>query len=93
VTVRRISRKAPFVMDHAEHIRLIRMVEGAVVDAFSQHPDYLTEKGRQAACGSVVKRVVGTLVGHAKETRKGGRFGGCNATGSYSRGGGNRSGA
>lgn len=80
-------------MAHAEHVRLIRMVEGAVVDAFTQHPDYLTDKGRHAACGSVVKRVVGTLVGHAKETRKGGRFGGCEATGPSSRGGGRGSGA
>lgn len=72
-TIRRLHRKSPAAMKHADHVRLVRMVEGAVVDAFRQHPDYLTDKGRRCACGSVVKRVVGTLVGHAMQTREGGR--------------------
>jgi len=55
------------------------MVEGAVVDAFTCHPEYLTGAGRHAAVGSITKRVVGTLVGHADELRKEGRLGGCTA--------------
>ena len=59
-----------------DHQRLWRMVEGAVLDAFKSHPDYLTDIGAPVAVESITKRVVGTLVGHANETRKGGRFGG-----------------
>ena len=58
---------------HAAHAWLWRMVEGAVVDAFRSHPDYLTERGTASAVESITKRVVGTLAG-AKEVREDGRF-------------------
>ena len=45
------------------------MVEGAVVDAFRNHPDYLTISGHRSAVQSVTKRVVGQLVGHAKQAQ------------------------
>lgn len=61
--VRRASLKSPARLKSKHHQRLWRMVEGAVVDAFQQHPDYLTEKGRHAAAESVTKRVVGLIVG------------------------------
>ncbi len=62
---------------HADHQRLFRMVEGAVMDAFQAHPTYLTRYGQRNAVRSITKRVVGTLVGHANEARKGGPLGGC----------------
>ena len=70
------GRPTRAAMKHEDHARLWRMVEGAVRDAFNSHPSYLTDHGAQSAVESVTKRVVGTLVGHAKETRKGGRLGG-----------------
>jgi len=73
---RRSKRPSRAAMKHEAHQRLWRMVEGAVMDAFTSHPDYLTDRGSRAAVESVTKRVVGTLVGHANETRKGGRLGG-----------------
>ncbi|PZX03774.1 hypothetical protein [Celeribacter halophilus] len=73
---RRNSKPSRAAMKHSDHARLWRMVEGAVVDAFKSHPDCLTERGARIAVESVTKRVVGTLVGHAKETQKGGRLGG-----------------
>jgi hypothetical protein len=53
--------------------RLWRVVDGAVADAFKMHPDYLTEKGRRgrAARLSVVKRVIGAVVGFAGQSAKG----------------------
>lgn len=51
------------------------MVEGAVVDAFNCHPDYLSDKGMKSAVPSITKRVVGALVGHAKEAQKRGPLG------------------
>lgn len=76
MTPRRSRPHGPALMKHADHLRLWRMVEGAVVDALKSHPDYLTDKGRATAVESITKRVVGTLVGHAHEVRKDGRFGG-----------------
>ena len=75
--VRRPSKRSPAVMKHADHLRLWRLVEGAVVDAFLSHPSYLTDHGAQSAVASVTKRVVGQLVGNAKGTRKGGRDSDC----------------
>lgn len=63
-------------MKHADHQRLWRLVEGAVTDAFRSHPDYLTDRGTRLAVESVTKHVVGNLVGHAMQTREGGRSGG-----------------
>lgn len=70
--LRRNPRPSRAAMKHEDHFQLWRMVEGAVTDAFRSHPDYLTQRGAEHA----VESVVGTLVGHATETLKGGRFGG-----------------
>jgi hypothetical protein len=73
VAARRMDRNHPGYLKHADHARLWSLVEGAVLDAFNSHPDYLTDHGRQRAVGSITKRVCGQLVGHAKETLAGGR--------------------
>ena len=75
--VRRPSRKDSAFLKNADHVRLWNLVEGAVVDAFRSHPDYLTDKGSKTVVRSVTKRVVGQIVGHAKQTLRGGRFGDC----------------
>lgn len=80
--IRRTGRRTPAYMARQEHAALWRLIEGAVVDAFNSHPDYLTDKGRASVCQSVTKRVVGQLVSRAKETRKGGGRGPCSADGS-----------
>lgn len=79
MTVRRASPRSPSYMAADEHRRLWRMVEGAVLDAFTAHPDYLTAKGAHSAVESITKRVVGNLVGHAKATREGSGLGRCRA--------------
>ena len=73
--IRRPSQSSPAAMKAADHRRLWRMVEGAVLDAFRSHPDYLTARGERHAVESVTKRVVGQLVGHASEARKRGPLG------------------
>ncbi len=72
----RNQRPLRAAMKHADHQRLRRLVEGAVTDAFRSHPDYLTDRGTRLAVESVTKHVVGNLVGHAMQTREGGRSGG-----------------
>ncbi len=51
--------------------RLWRIVDGAVADAFVHHPDYLAPRRRKEAQLSVVKRVVGAVIGFAEESAKG----------------------
>ncbi|PID95791.1 MAG: hypothetical protein CSA85_00530 [Alphaproteobacteria bacterium] len=67
--LRRPSVRHPAVLKHRDHGRLWRLVEGAVVDAFHSHPDFLTIAGHRSAVQSVTKRVVGQLVGHAKQAQ------------------------
>lgn len=67
--LRRPSARHPAVCKHRDHARLWRLVEGAVVDAFRSHPDFLTVSGHRSAVQSVTKRVVGQLVGHAKQAQ------------------------
>jgi hypothetical protein len=53
--------------------RLWRIVDGAVMDAFKMHPDYLSDKGRRgrAARLSIVKRVTGAVASFAEQSAKG----------------------
>lgn len=51
--------------------QLTRVVSGAVRDAFNNHPDYLTDKGRRSAKTSIVKRVSGTVLSFAVQAAKG----------------------
>ena len=50
-----------------------RVVDGAIRDAFSQHPDYLTKKGSRSACArrSVAKRVTGALLSYLEQSKEG----------------------
>jgi len=48
--------------------QLVRLVDGAVRDAFANHPEYLTKPGQRNARASIVKRAAGALWGYGKET-------------------------
>lgn len=67
---RRPNQNHPAVMKQRDHRRLWRLVEGAVVDAVQSHPGYLTDAGRLSAVQSITKRVVGQIVGHAKQAQE-----------------------
>jgi hypothetical protein len=48
-----------------------RIVDGAVRDAFRQHPDYLSPCRREAEIRrSIVKRVTGAFLGYVGEARR-----------------------
>ena len=51
-----------------------RVVDGAIRDAFLNHPDYLTRKGSRAACArrSLAKRVTGALLSYLALKKLGG---------------------
>lgn len=71
--------KPPPEKTHPLYREVWRVVDGAVADAFKMHPDYLSKKGRtgRAARRSIVKRVVGAVLGFAEQakTRQKGRVG------------------
>lgn len=50
---------------------LWRVVDGAVADAFLQHPEYLSPAGQRMARQSITKRVVGSILGLVRETGRG----------------------
>lgn len=79
--IQRTSRKSQVFMKYEEYSALWNIIEGAVVDAMKQHPDYVTDNGRHSMVQSITKRVVGAVIHNAKRTRKGGRLGGCNEPG------------
>jgi hypothetical protein len=69
-----IPRRPPLTdparLKRAEFARIWNAVEGAVVDAMQQHPEYYTDAGRKHMVVSVTKRAVGSLI--ATLTREGG---------------------
>lgn len=50
-----------------------RVVDGAIRDAFINHPDYLTPKGTRSACArrSVAKRVTGAVLSYLEQSKRG----------------------
>ena len=50
-----------------------RVVDGAIRDAFINHPDYLTNKGSRASCArrSIAKRVTGALLSYLEQSKQG----------------------
>ena len=51
--------------------QLWRVVDGAVLDALTMHPDYLTERGARLARQSITKRVTGSVIGFAEQSARG----------------------
>ncbi len=71
--IRRPADKCAARIKHSDHKAIWMAVEGAVVDAFNSHPEYLTKKGRSCVVESVTKRVVGQLVGKISEAQSAGQ--------------------
>jgi hypothetical protein len=57
--------------DSRVYRQIWRIVDGAVFDALYTHQEYLTEKGRQSARSSIVKRVTGSVVGYVEQSTRG----------------------
>lgn len=50
-----------------------RVIDGAVRDGFTHHPDYLTQKGAHGAAArrSVVKRATGAVLSYLAQAKQG----------------------
>ena len=59
---RRPPENSPARQKHAIRHDLWDAIEGAVVDCFRQHPEYLTESGKHSAVESITKRAVGSVL-------------------------------
>jgi hypothetical protein len=75
---RKTRRLKPYKMPSKEYRAYWRVVDGAVRNALDMHPDYLTNKGsnRSSARMSIVKRVVGAVLGFQSERAGKARSGG-----------------
>lgn len=78
---RLLRSHGPAKLRRADHHALWRLVEGAVIDAFNKHPNYLTEAGQRSAVQSVTKRVVGQIVGRIQEPQEGSGMHRCSGCG------------
>ena len=74
---RRRRIRAPQAKPHA-YRQLWRVVDGAVRSTILDHPEYLTEWGRNHARLSLVKRIVGQVMSYAAQAAQG-RSGFCPA--------------
>lgn len=62
----------PKKADVRAYRQLWRIVDGAVTDAFTSHPDYLSSRQlATVARRSVVKRVVGAIDGYVEQSTRG----------------------
>ena len=68
--MRRSKRTKPPRKGDSLYRQLWRVVDGAIMDALKQHPDYLTDKGRRdrAARISIAKRVTGAIMGYTEQS-------------------------
>lgn len=67
----RWKRKRPEKLPDEIYRQIWRLVDGAVRDAFANHPEYLTSSGRASAQRSITKRVTGALHGYATQVARG----------------------
>lgn len=65
--------KAPIERLRDEDYRqLWRVVDGAITDCVIHHPEYFRDTGMIAVRQSIIKRVVGSLLGYAKQRGRSG---------------------
>lgn len=68
--------KPPVQKTDPEYIRLWKIVDGAVRDALSHHPDYVSPTTSvKVVRNSIVKRVTGAVLARDKLLKKEGRLG------------------
>jgi len=74
--MKKTRRLKPPKMPSKEYRAYWRVIDGAVRNALDMHPDYLTNKGSSRSCArmSIVKRVVGAVIGFQSERDRSGRI-------------------
>lgn len=66
-----MKRLRPVKQPTRAYKQLWRVVDGAVADCISKHPEYLSPKVNVSAVrGSITKRVTGSVLGYAVQTAK-----------------------
>ncbi len=65
--LKRTHKKNPAYLKYNKNRKLFRIIEGAVMDAMNQHPDYFTDQGRHSALTSITKRVCGAIIANPEK--------------------------
>ena len=55
-------KRPKIITKYEKHKRLYMLIQGAVIDAFNAHPDYLQNGKRSVAITSITKRVAGLII-------------------------------
>lgn len=68
---KRAHKRNPAYIKYVNNRKLFRIIEGAVVDAMKQHPEYFTDKAEQNAVTSITKRVIGAVIANSDKVPRG----------------------
>ena len=54
-----------------DYTQIWRVIDGAVLDAFKHHPEYISQGRMKAARESIVKRATGAMTAYLVRTKQG----------------------
>lgn len=69
--ITRTNKRNPVYLKHNKNRKLFRIIEGAVVDAMKQHPEYFTDKAGHSCVASITKRVMGAVLSNSDKVPRG----------------------
>lgn len=69
--LKRTHKRNPAYLKYNKNRKLFRIIEGAVMDAMNQHPEYFTEAGQNSALPSITKRVCGAVIANSNKVPQG----------------------
>jgi hypothetical protein len=62
--------RPPKDVPYSAYHTVFRIVDGAVKDAFNNHPEYVRPEIERVVRMSITKRVTGSIIKYAREVRK-----------------------
>ena len=68
---KRAHKKNPAYIKYNKNKKLFRIIEGAVIDAMKQHPEYFTAAAQKTAVVSITKRVIGAVIANSDKVPRG----------------------
>lgn len=71
IQISRTHKRNPSYLKHNKNRKLFRIIEGAVIDAMKQHPEYFTDQARYACVTSITKRVMGAVLSNSDKVPRG----------------------
>ena len=69
--ITRTNKRNPAYLKHNKNRKLFRIIEGAIVDAMKQHPNYYTDNAMESCVASITKRVMGAVLSNSDKVPRG----------------------